>query len=862
MAGRSPSRPNSRTRSSSRSRSRVRSDAPSVGTLNFDEMEISSSPPRPSTSRGRTPRTRPYPAPGRGRGARGRRSARANAPTRRSPPVERRIRRNRPPNIPENIQITLTTVGYFIQELDQDVARHGPPYAQEKQDCQEVQELLGSALHRLQNLRARTGSRRITPAHLTPVVTLQEQFQRLAVTPGCRFLEAWNQVRPTFPEKLFGIDIARRMRNDNEPQPTDSSSEDDTDRSDGEDPNMLTDSGAEFSEDENLTPEEMDTEEPPPPPPEVRRTPPGTPPVPLRDVEPMEEGTAAEIPQRTSRPCSAPPPVGETSGGEPVPLLIHRSRSQSIASAPGRFRPLLQPTCLSDKVPVHFLQGPFPTHIKLRGETLLRYFQKNLQPLFPQKFSGKASHDSLTFQGFMRLFWNHVGQLDVPPLDKFTVLYQLLEGSAYNLISYLVLSLPQNAYQQALEILYSNYGDSLVAKQRLDEILDVLKPETNSKVAKRNFVLQLIGMNSRYQELGHPPSSFVPRLIERIMRYVGGDAVAVYFEEMARQGRSKTNFYVGCEEEAFQDFAKFVSEHLWARAELQDTLDLEVDPVPGCPSSARSVGSLSAVAGSIDRSPSSSGANNFIGNTSNAPPALLPVNSSAAPNPPAPPAPSTAGGPPSANTNAGNNGGSQNNRTSNSRGGGSNNGGNSNPAGNSNSGGNSGGNPSTGGNTGGNGPRRCGFCKSPDHPPVRCPLTTRERRKVLLDQRRCFNCMQSGHNGEKCNLPLKCLICLKDEDPKALIYKHITYICVKRDKKPSFNSPSSPAGQGGQAKGLKRSLIDEVDSLTAEVKRLKSEKLSQEQTEEKAGSGQGTTAAGPSSNLSSGEGSQAPNQSA
>lgn len=122
--------------------------------------------------------------------------------------------------------------------------------------------------------------------------------------------------------------------------------------------------------------------------------------------------------------------------------------------------------------------------------------------------------------------------------------------------------------------------------------------------------------------------------------------------------------------------------------------------------------------------------------------------------------------------------------------------------------------------------------------------------------------MQSGHNGEKCNLPLKCLICLKDEDPKALIYKHITYICVKRDKKPSFNSPSSPAGQGGQAKGLKRSLIDEVDSLTAEVKRLKSEKLSQEQTEEKAGSGQGTTAAGPSSNLSSGEGSQAPNQSA
>ena len=84
----------------------------------------------------------------------------------------------------------------------------------------------------------------------------------------------------------------------------------------------------------------------------------------------------------------------------------------------------------------------------------------------------------------MNLFWIHIGRFDVPPLEKFSVLYKLLGDKTYDKISHLIGTCDDDVYQEALEILYSGYGDPLEAKRALDVYVNNLKPQSKSKLGQ------------------------------------------------------------------------------------------------------------------------------------------------------------------------------------------------------------------------------------------------------------------------------------------------------------------------------------------------------------------------------------------
>lgn len=660
--------------------------------------------------------------------------------------------------LPKYIGQALASVRAIIRRLD--VAMWEEPrktYKPQIRHCLSAMKILAVIVRRLGFIHKQRGPGFIDLSETGKIIILRDQLQSLASQPESLFPRMWKVLRPGFPDAIFGEPLTvekweykRSSRHgDQEMEISEESADEEEREAPANDDALIDDNYEVFNPDQWIT--EMEEAEL------------------LKDIDVDEEieglfneplGALEELdtpmisPRRgQSRPPAGVPKLAPKVDWEPVrrhlghPAQNSRGGQGAVQTAKevkeptSRFQPMMSPGRMSEKIPAYFLQGPFPKQVDLKGETLLRYFQKNVRPLFNQQFSGKTSPDSLTFQGFMKLFWNHIGQLQVPEQDKFTVLYQLLEGSAYNLVSPLILSLPADAYRRALEILYANYGDVLVAKQRLDEHLELLKPETNTKVAQRNFVIAVSGMYTRFLELEIPPASFVPRLIERILRYVGGGATASYFEGMARLGLKKADFYVGNEVTAFEDFTSYVSEYLWSRAEIQDTLDLEVEALPGMPRPAERGNEVAAAfAPMVGAASQAQPKENKDPKPANKPKAKATIQPGPAPPPPPPPASREPLGDGEERKN-----------------------------------------------------RPCLFCKKTGHPIHKCPMSTKERRQALMNDKRCYNCLIPGHPANSCNKEHNCRLCAKDNDPKGLQYKHITFICNKRDK----NQKRSSENQAG-----------------------------------------------------------------
>lgn len=672
--------------------------------------------------------------------------------------------------LPREVYQALATLRSIIRSIDVAMWEHPrTTYRPQARHCLSAKKLLNAIIRRLGFINKQRGPGYVDLCEAGKLIELRDQLQTLAAQQDAIFPRMWRILRPGFPTKVFGEPITREPSEfKGTHQPGDQEMEISEDSSSEEDANVeappidpdLMDGNYEIEDPDRWITEleeadllkDLDIEKE------------------IEDLfnQPMDilddgDDTPMISPMRGPRP---PEGVRRPPRVDWDPVRQHLGlpkRLEAVGQKPGashgngagsRFQPMMTPGQMSEKIPAYFLRGPFPKKLDLKGDTLLRYYQKNLQPIFSQRFSGKTSPDSLTFQGFMKLFWNHIGQLDVPEEDKFTVLYQLLEGSAYNLVCPLILSLPKDAYRRALEILYANYGDVLVAKQRLDEHLELLKPEANSKVAQRNFVISVTGMYTRFLELEIPPTSFVPRLIERILRYVGGGATASYFQGMAKLGLKKSDFYVGNETSAFEDFTAYISEYLWSRAEIQDTLDLEVEALPGMPKFTDN-GTMrhGSMVGAATEAPKP-------------PPAKkhAPQKTASAPSPPPPPPQSA----PLANADDKNN-------------------------------------------------RPCFFCQKTGHPIHKCPLSTKERRQALVEAKRCFNCLQKGHPAKECSKDHNCHLCTKEQDEKGLQYKHITFICIKRDRKQKRNQEN----QGGPPNKIKK----ENDNARKAPKRIQEDAL-------------------------------------
>ena len=68
----------------------------------------------------------------------------------------------------------------------------------------------------------------------------------------------------------------------------------------------------------------------------------------------------------------------------------------------------------------------------------------------------------------------------------------------------------------------------------------------------------------------------------------------------------------------------------------------------------------------------------------------------------------------------------------------------------------------------------CVFCNSPNHKAWNCDVITdvKRRKKMLLDQRRCFNCLSKNHQANKCTSRFSCYNCKQ---------KHNSAICENDD---------------------------------------------------------------------------------
>jgi hypothetical protein len=400
------------------------------------------------------------------------------------------------------------------------------------------------------------------------------------------------------------------------------------------------------------------------------------------------------------------------------------------------------------------LYGPFEK-LNLTGTTFAHYFNKFVLPAFTnRKFGGSAeTKDIRGFRAFMKRFQLYVGKFDIPVEDKMFALQEVLGERALKSVDHLLSSSHPEAYREALQILFTTYGDPLQEDLALRQQLDLIKPLSTSYIDELNYVLQLRKARARFEDIGTDPDEACSLLISKALHHLPGNAVAQYREKYALTQGGK--FWKGQEQVFYQDIFGHLERYFRARmsvTELQRLTSLEIDPC----TLAILDGGVAVYAGSQqpEVAPSSVGNSTQAGGQSTAPAPgsghAQKQGGSSAPTEIAAMAATGAGPaqpPPEEKADQSKNGraGQRGSRARRER------------------------------------KKECKICLSKDHYTEHCPLDVNEKTELLKKYDKCFNCLNTGHRAQDCRTKHNCFYCKavrKQGEP--LPSKHHTFVCYAK----------------------------------------------------------------------------------